>query len=64
MSVFDQTDFFASGVLRYAGHTLDICGEVLPALIAGRRFIVEAAMRAGLRKTYEGPNRFGPVTDD
>lgn len=64
MSVFDQTDFFASGVLRYAGHSLDIRGAVLPALIAGRRFIVEAATRAGLRKTYEGTISFGPITDD
>ena len=52
MSVFDQTDFFTSGVLRYAKHSLDIRDEVLPAVIAGRRFIVEAATQAGLRKTY------------
>ena len=55
MSVFDQSDFFTSGVLRYAGHSLDIRGEAIPALIAGRRFIVEAATRAGLRKTITHP---------
>ena len=55
MSVFDQSDFFASGVLRYAGHSLDIRAEVIPALIAGRRFIVKAATKAGLRKTINEP---------
>lgn len=55
MSVFDQSDFFVSGVLRYAVHSLDIRAEVLPALIAGRRFIVEAATKAGLRKTINQP---------
>ena len=55
MSVFDQSDFFTSGVLRYAGHSLDIRGEVIPALIAGRRFIIEAATQAGLRKIVNAP---------
>ena len=55
MSVFDQSDFFTSGVLRYAGHSLDIRCEVMPALIAGRRFIVEAATQAGLMKTITVP---------
>ena len=55
VSVFDQSDFFTSGVLRYAGHSLDIRDEVIPALIAGRRFIVEVATRAGLRKTINAP---------
>ena len=51
MSVFDQTDFFTSGVLRYADRSLDIRGDAIPAMIAGRRFIVDAATRVGLRKT-------------
>ena len=55
MSVFDQLEFFTSGVLRYAGHTLDIRGEAVPALVAGRRFIVEAATRAGSKKTINVP---------
>lgn len=55
MSVFDQSDFFASGVLSYADHTLDISDEVVPALIAGRRFIVEAATETGLTKTITAP---------
>ena len=55
MSVFDQSDFFASGVLRYAGRSLDTCDEVMPALISGRRFILEAAAQAGLTKTITEP---------
>ena len=55
MSVFDQSDFFTSGVLRYAGHSLDIREEAIPALIAGRKFIVEAATEAGLTKTIKEP---------
>ncbi len=55
MSVFDQSAFFTSGVLRYAGYTLDIRAEVVPALIAGRQFIVEAATRAGSKKTINVP---------
>ena len=55
MSVFDQSDFFTTGVLRYAGYSLNIRGEVIPALIAGRQFIIEAATRAGLRKIINEP---------
>ena len=55
MSVLDQSDFFTSGVLRYAGHSLDIRDDVIPALIAGRRFIVETATQAGLTKTITEP---------
>ena len=55
LSVFDQSDFFASGVLRYAGYSLDIRGEAIPAMIAGRRFVVEVATRAGLRKIVNAP---------
>ena len=55
LSVFDQSDFFTLGVLRYADYSLDIRTEVVPALISGRQFIVEAATRAGLRKTINAP---------
>ena len=51
MSVFDQSDFFTSGVLRYAGHSLDIKDEAVAAMVAGRQFIVEAAAAAGSTKT-------------
>ena len=50
VSIFDQTDLFAAGVLRYAGHALDISQDVVPALLAGRRFILEAATMYGETK--------------
>ena len=51
MSVFEQSDFFASGVLRYAGHSLDIQTEALPAMIAARKFIADATADGGKTKT-------------
>ena len=51
MSIFDQSDFFVSGILRYASHSLDIQGEAVPAMIAARKFIVDAAAEAGKTKT-------------
>ena len=53
ISVFRQSDF-PSGVLRYANYSIDLRAEVLPALIAGRQFIVDAATKAGLEKTATG----------
>ena len=54
LSVFDQSDFFASGVLRYADHSLDIAREAVPAMVAGRQFIVNAAAAEGSTKTIDG----------
>jgi len=55
VSIFDQTDLFAVGVLRYAGHALDIRQDVVPAFLAGRRFILEAATMHGATKTLPSP---------
>ena len=55
VSIFDQTDLFAAGVLRYAGHALDIRQDVVPALLAGRRFILEAATMHGATKILPSP---------
>jgi len=55
VSIFDQTDLFAAGVLRYAGHALDIHQDVLPAFLAGRRFILEAATMHGATKVLPSP---------
>ena len=63
LSVFDQADFFAAGVLRYAGYSLNMRRDVIPALIAGRRFIVEDATRAGLRKTITQPIKWSPTAE-
>ena len=55
VSIFDQTDLFTAGVLRYTGHKLDIRQDVVPALIAGRRFILEAATMHGKTKIIPSP---------
>ena len=55
VSIFDQTDLFAAGVLRYANHALDIRQDVVPALLAGRRFILEAATMHGATKILPSP---------
>ena len=55
VSILDQTDLFAAGVLRYGDHTLDIRQDVVPALLAGRRFILEAAAMHGATKTLPSP---------
>ena len=54
MTVFDQSDFFQSGVLRYAGHSLDIAIEVVPAMVAARKFIVDVVAHEGSTKTISG----------
>ena len=58
MSVFRQSDFFTSGVLRYAGHSLDIADEAVPAMVAGRKFIVDAVAATGCAKTIPGKMRW------
>ena len=63
MSVFDQSDFFSSGILRYAGNSLDISGEAVPAMVAGRQFIVEAAAAEGSIKTISGEMKWTFSTD-
>ena len=44
LSIFNQDDFFSSGVLRYANHSLDVQAQVIPALLSARQFIFEAAV--------------------
>ena len=56
LSIFDQKDFFSLGVLRYANHSLDLKGHVLPALISARQFIFKVAVaKAGAATTYNSP---------
>ena len=54
MSVFKQSDFFTSGILRYAGQSLDIVDEAVPAMIAGRKAILNAVAAPGSTKTLLG----------
>ena len=59
LTIFDQADFYASGVLSYANHSLDVRGDVVPALISGRQFIFNVAVeKAGAAWTNNVPIEF------
>lgn len=59
LSIFEQRDFIANGVLRYASHSLDLQMDVLPLLMNARRGILDAAVAAsGVAKTINVPVRF------
>ena len=63
LSIFNQTNFVTSGVLRYANYSLDLRLQVIPALIAGRKFILDVAIeKGGAAKTVNIPIWFGPLT--
>ena len=42
LSIFDQTEFIESFVLRYKGLTLDFGADILPALLDSRKLIINA----------------------
>ena len=64
MTIFDQSDFVASGKLSYAGHTLDLKAGLIPVLVAARKYILDIAAEAGTKKTDNEEIRFGPMTSD
>ena len=64
MSIFNQSDLVATGTLRYAGHTLNLRTQVLPALVAARKFIYDVLAEAKSTKTVTVPIEFGPFEDD
>ena len=62
-SVFAQTDFLTSGVLRYGTHSLDLRAQIVPVLISARRFLFDIAVeKAGAAKTVNVPIEVGPLT--
>lgn len=62
LSIFNQAGFPISGILRYANHSLDLRTQVIPALVAARKFIFDvAAEKAGAAKTNTEPIVFGPL---
>ena len=63
MTVFDQGDFFESGVLRYAGNSLDIASEATPAMLAARKFLLDAVAAEGSTKTLNAEMKWN-FTDD
>ena len=59
LTIFDQSDFFSSGVLRYANHSLDVRADVVPALISSRQFIFNVAVeKSGAAITSNEPIEF------
>lgn len=65
LTIFDQDDFMTSGILRYAGYSLDLRSDVLPALIDQRSFIYDVAVeKAGSAKTLNVPLQFDPFMCD
>ena len=64
LSIFDQRDLVAKGVLKYAGYSLDLRVEVLPALMAGRKFIYDVIAESGTEKIINTEITFGPATGD
>jgi hypothetical protein len=59
LSIFDQRDLISRGVLRYAAHSLDLQGQVLPMLVELRRLVLEvAAATAGAARTLTTPISF------
>ena len=63
LSIFNQADLVSSGVLRYAGHSINLRAEVIPALLAARRFVYDVIAEAGNTKTLNERLEFGPFTD-
>ena len=60
LSIFNQVEFVTSGILRYANFSLDLRSQVIPALIASRKFIFDVAIEKGGRaKTVNVPIDFG-----
>ena len=59
LSIFDQRDFIASGVLRYASYSLDLRSDVVPMLVDSRRAVLEVAIAAaGEARTLNVPVDF------
>ena len=63
LSIFNQADLISSGVLRYSGHSINLRTEVIPALLAARRFVYDVIAEAGTTKTLNDRLEFGPFTD-
>ena len=63
-SIFDQGDLVSYGVLRYDDHALNLRTDVIPTLIAGRKFIYDVITEAGTAKTVNQAIEFRPVSEN
>ena len=64
LSIFDQGDLVTQGLLTYAGHSLNLRTEVLPLLMAARKFVYDVVAERGTRKTITEEMVFFPTGDD
>ena len=64
LSIFDQTDLVSSGILTYANYSINLRSEVIPVLVAVRKFIYDVIAEKGTTKTLDQRLEFEPFTDD
>ena len=55
VSICNQTELFATGVLQYGDYALNIHQDIVPAFFAARQFILDAAMIHGETKILPSP---------
>ena len=51
------------GILSFAGHSLDLRKQIIPTLIATRKFIYDVISEIGTTETYNGAIEMGPFED-
>ena len=64
LSIFYQGDLVTGGILQYASHSLNLRTEVLPVLMAARKFVYDVISEPGNMKTMNNEITSGPVTED
>ena len=62
-AILTQGQLVSHGILKYADYSLDLRGQVIPALVAIRRFIYDAISEDGNTKTHNIPIEMGPVEE-
>lgn len=62
-AILEQGNLISHGILKYADYSLDLRHQVVPALVAVRRFIYDAISEAGDTKTYNGTIEMGPFEE-
>ena len=61
--ILDQEELLSHGILSFAGHSLDLRKQIIPTLIATRRFIYDVISEIGTTETYNGAIEMGPFED-
>ena len=63
LSKSKQLEFSTSGILRYGNHSLDLRAQVIPALVAARKFILDAMVeKTAVAKTIKKTITFFDTT--